>query len=336
MKTTKADSFGGRFRGLPDQVPAQPALGGAEDERAGGAHRAAFGRRCDADEDGAEHQEDQEQRRHHHKRGLLRHRGEEAESGELVDDPVHDSSEEREQDAEEHAEHDVVGAVGFGVSHHEPAEHATGDEEHQQRPQAAAAVLLAEAERIRRQARSGLGKDQCDKKCIQGIKAGEHQSRNEGALIHVADRLAELVGHHDQHQRRRDDLRQRARGGDDAGRHPAVVAVAQHDRQRDQAHRDHGRRHHAGGRRQQRADEDDGVGKAAADGAEQLADGVEQILRHAGSLQHQAHEGEERDREQGVVVHHAVDAFGQRLQEVRPEFAKLNADQGVDQADCAE
>ena len=95
-----------------------------------------------------------------------------------------------------------------------------------------------------------------------------------------------------------------------------VVAVAQHDRQRDQAHRDHRSRHHAGGGREQGADEHDGVGEAAADGAEQLPDGVEQILRHAGSLQHQAHEGEERDREQRVVVHHAVDAFGQRLQEV--------------------
>ena len=78
----------GRFRGLPDQVPAQPALGGAENERAGRAHRAALGRGRDADEDRAEHKEDQEQRRHHDERRLLRHRGQEAESGELVDHPV--------------------------------------------------------------------------------------------------------------------------------------------------------------------------------------------------------------------------------------------------------
>ena len=38
--------------------------------------------------------------------------------------------------------------------------------------------------------------------------------------VHVADRLAELVGENDEHQRRRDELGDRARGGDDAGRVP--------------------------------------------------------------------------------------------------------------------
>ena len=187
-----------------------------------------------------------------------------------------------------------------------------------------------------RQARRRLGKDQRDEERVAGIETGEHQARNEGALVHVADRLAELVGHHDQHQRRRDDLRQRAGGRDDAGGHAAVVAVAQHDRQRDQAHRNHRGGDDAGGGGEQRADEHDGVGEAAADGAEQLPDGVEQILGHAGSFEHQSHEGEERDRQQRVVVHHAVDALGKRLQEVRPEFAELDADEGEDQPDRAE
>ena len=35
-----------------------------------------------------------------------------------------DRDEEGEQDAEEHAEHDEIGAMRFGVSHHEPAEDA--------------------------------------------------------------------------------------------------------------------------------------------------------------------------------------------------------------------
>ena len=60
-----------------------------------------------------------------------------------------------------------------------------------------------------------------------------------------------------------------------------VVAVAQHDRQRDQAHRDHRGGDDAGGRGEQRADEDHRIGEAAADRAEQLADGVEQVLGHA-------------------------------------------------------
>ena len=247
-----------------------------------------------------------------------------------------DRDEECEQDAEEHAEHDEVGAVRFGIPHHEPAEHAAGEEQHAERKQSAAAVFFAKADCLRRQAGSRLREYQRDKKCVYGIEAREHQPGNEGALVHVADRFAELVGHHDQHQRGRNDLRQRAGSRDDAGGHAAVVAVAQHDRQRDQAHRDHGRRDHAGGGGKQCADEYDGIGKAAADGAEQLPDGVEQILRHAGSFQHQPHEGEERDRQQRVVVHHAVDAFGKRLQEVRPEFAELDADEGVDQSDRAE
>ena len=211
----------------------------------------------------------------------------------------------------------------------QPKTHA-GQREHAERQQAAAAVLFAEANRLRRQARSRLREDQRDEEGISGIQARKHQARDEGAFVHVADRLAELVGHHDQHQRRRNDLRQRAGGRDDAGRHPAVVAVAQHDRQRDQAHRDHGSGDDAGRRREQGADEHDGIGEAAADGAEQLPDGVEQVLGHAGSLEHQSHEREERDREQRVVVHHAVDALGKRLQEVRAELAELDADEGVE------
>ena len=59
----------------------------------------------------------------------------------------------------------------------------------------------------------------------------QHDAGNEGAFVHVADRAAELVGHHDQRQRRQ--LRQRAGRRDDAGGDAAVVAVARRDRQRD-------------------------------------------------------------------------------------------------------
>ena len=64
-----------------------------------------------------------------------------------------------------------------------------------------------------------------------------------------------------------------------------VVAVAQHDRQRDQAHGDDRGGDHAGGGGEQRADDDDGIGEAAAYRAEELADGVEEVLGHAGSLE---------------------------------------------------
>ena len=181
-----------------------------------------------------------------------------------------------------------------------------------------------------------FGKQQRDDEDVNGVEPRQHDAGNEGAFVHVADRLAELVGHHDQHQRWRDDLRQRAGRGDDAGRHAAVVAVAQHDRQRDQAHGNHRGRDHAGGGGEQRADENHRVGEAAADGAEQLPDGVEQVFGHAGSFEHQSHEGEERDRQQRVVAHHAVHALGQRLQEVRHEQAKLDAEECEEQADRAE
>jgi hypothetical protein len=75
------------------------------------------------------------------------------------------------------------------------------------------------------------------------------------APVHVADRPAELVGHHDQDERRRDDLRERAGRRDHAGRELLAVAVPQHDRQRDQAHRDDRRGHDAGRRGEQRTDE---------------------------------------------------------------------------------
>ena len=87
----------------------------------------------------------------------------------------------------------------------------------------------------------------------------EHDLQDRGpdrAEIHVADRDAELVGEHDQHQRRRDHLGDGARGGDHAGGDAHVVAVLHHDRQRDHAHGDD-----RGG---------DGAGDGAEDGADQI------------------------------------------------------------------
>ena len=50
--------------------------------------------------------------------------------------------------------------------------------------------------------------------------------------------------------------------------------------------------------RKDRTDENHRIGKSAAHRAEQLADGVEQILREPASLQDRPHQGEERDGEQ--------------------------------------
>ena len=52
------------------------------------------------------------------------------------------------------------------------------------------------------------------------------EARADGAGIHVADRAAELVGEHDQNQRGRNELGDRAGRGDHADRMPRRIAVS--------------------------------------------------------------------------------------------------------------
>jgi hypothetical protein len=108
--------------------------------------------------------------------------------------------------------------------------------------------------------------------------------------------------------------------------------VAQHDRQRDESHGDDRGGHHAGGRGQQPADEDHGVGETTAHRAEELTQGVEQFFGHAAAFQHQAHEGEERDRQQRVVLHDPVHPLRQCLQQQRLQQAQLHAHEAEQQS----
>ena len=174
---------------------------------------------------------------------------------------------------------------------------------------------LPERPRLRRKRRSGLRKDHRHQEDVAEVEAGQDEAGNDRALVDVADRTPELIGHDDEHEARRDDLRKRARSGDRAARHAPVIAVAQHDRQRDQAHRDDRCGDDAGRGGKQRTDADHRIGDTAADRAKKLAGGVEQLFRHARSFEDQPHEGEERDREQRLVRHDAPDAIGKRLQE---------------------
>src|SRR5882672_5113537 len=129
---------------------------------------------------------------------------------------------------------------------------------------------------------------------------------------------------------------ERPRGGDHAGGEAPVVAVAQHDRQRYEAHGNHRGRNYPGGCGEQRTDEDHGEGEPAAQRTEHLADGVEQVLGHAASLQNQSHESEERNREQRVVGHHGPDALRQRLKERRLKQPELDSSQAEEDADRSE
>ena len=84
-------------------------------------------------------------------------------------------------------------------------------------------------------------------------------------------------------------------------------------------------------------------GEAAPHRAEQLADRVQEVFRHAGAFEHETHEGEERDREKRLVVHHAVDALGHRGEQ-RPvehdraarQRREFDADDEEQQADGGE
>jgi len=200
------------------------------------------------------------------------------------------------------------------------------DEQHGERAHSAAAVVLVDRARTGRQRRRGRRPEGRDQRDVADVHRHQHEAGDERALVHVADAAAELVGHDDQHQRRRDDLRERSRGGDRTGGQAPVVAVAQHDGQRDQAHRDHRRGDHAGGRRQHRTDEHDGVREAAADRAEELADRVEQVLGHAAAFEDQPHEREEGNGEQRLVRHDAEDAQRQRLEQQRRQQPEFDAD----------
>ena len=119
------------------------------------------------------------------------------------------------------------------------------------------------------------------KQDVTAIDRDDDERGIERADIHVAHRPAELVGHDDEDERRRHDLRQRAGSGNRACCDRLVVAVTRHDRQGDKPHGDHGCSDDAGGCGQQCAHENDRIGETAADRTEKLADRVEQVLGHS-------------------------------------------------------
>ena len=221
-----------------------------------------------------------------------------------------------------------------GLPHHEPSEYHAGERQHAQGSQPAAAIFLAKTDCLGRQAGGRLGEDQRDKKRVNCVETCEHQPRQESSFVHVADRLAELVGHHDQHQRGRHQLGDGAGCGEHAGNVANIVAVAEHHRHRDQRHGDDLRRHRAGDRAEDEADDDDRITEAAADRAEQLAHRIQHVFGETAALEHRAHEREEGDREQQFVGKHAAeDAAGNGLQEVHVEEAEIDRQESKRQAE---
>ena len=157
--------------------------------------------------------------------------------------------------------------------------------------------------------------DEADQDDVAHIQACEYKAWNEGAFVEVAHALAQLVGQHNQHQRRRNDLSQRTRGCNDTTRNATVVAISQHDGKRNKTHRNDGGGHNTGCGRQHGTHKNNSEGQTTSNGTEELTNGVQQIFRHARAFQNQAHEGEERNSQQGVVLHDAKHAKRQALQE---------------------
>jgi hypothetical protein len=141
--------------------------------------------------------------------------------------------------------------------------------------------------------------------------AGEQKDlknrRSPGAEVHVADRLAELIGQHDQHQRRRHKLRDGTGGRQHAGDVAHIVAVADHHWHRDHRHGDDLRRHRPGDRPENEADEDDRVAEAAADRSKQLPHRIQHVFGQTASFEDGAHEREEWNRQQQFVRKHAAE-----------------------------
>ena len=83
----------------------------------------------------------------------------------------------------------------------------------------------------------------------------------DGARIHVSDRAAELVGEHHQHERGRNQLRDRARRRDHAHGMTRRISVFDHRLHRDHAHGDDRGGDRAGDRAQDGADENHRIGQ---------------------------------------------------------------------------
>ena len=298
----------GRRQRLTDHIHRKAFFHEGQNQRPDSPHRAALGGRCHAEEDRPQHEEDQRQRRDQHDDHLLCESRHQVDFQRLIQKcEAIDQRNRKRRGQNPRIIRIVVGLeVAFAEEEHRPPQCQRDEKRCHARPQRA---------RLFGQGRHGLRADDRHHHDIAEVDHRQHKARNHRALIHIPHRAAQLVRQNDENQRRRDDLRQSARGRDHARGDPAVIAIAQHDRQRDQPHRDHGSGHNTRGRRQQRAHDNHRIGQTTAHGAEELANRVEQIFRHAGAFQHDPHEGEERNREQCLIREHPPEPLGHRIQQ---------------------
>jgi hypothetical protein len=153
MKTTKVESFAVVSIAWRMSLKERRLARDRHEERARGAHGAAFGGRRPSEEDRAEHEEDEAERRDQHEDDLL---GELREKPEL-ERAVHQARCQREHGAGAGREDEALVEHRLGIRRHvvEPVEEdreRRGEEkEHADRRGAAAAVRLAELARLGRE-----------------------------------------------------------------------------------------------------------------------------------------------------------------------------------------
>jgi hypothetical protein len=155
---------------------------------------------------------------------------------------------------------------------------------------------------------------------VDHVQAGEQEAGDDRGGVHLDHRDAGRGRVDDEQDRGRDQDAQRAAGGDDAAGELLVVAGLEHRRQRDQPHqRDH-RAHDAGGGGEKGAGDERGHRHRAGKKAQAHLQAVEQPVQDVGPLDDVAHEQEQRDRDQHIVVHHAEGVLREEVEDaVVPE-----------------
>ena len=146
----------------------------------------------------------------------------------------------------------------------------------------------------------------------------------------------QYVAEHDEHDRGRDDLSERARSANGAGRDFRRVAAAQHGRQGQEPHRHDRRSDYARAGSQQHAHQRDGDTETAAQAAEQTRQRIEELLGNACAFERYPHEDEQRHGNQRFVAHDAEDTVWQTAQERLIEDPCGNAGPGKDQCRAPE
>ncbi len=173
------------------RLQAQAAARERHDEGAGRAHRAALGRRGHAEEDGAQHEEDQRRAAGSARRSPLGHAREQSQ----LEGPVDQRRAEREADADAHrarrCARRVAASAMSGLSEHRSTAIAaitasTAITTSERRPAGAVgSSRIVRASGGSAGAQAGLKIDTPSD--VEDVERRQHEARDEGALVHVAD-----------------------------------------------------------------------------------------------------------------------------------------------------